>query len=135
MTPLARRMYVPSLAALAFGATTAIHGVLRDHYDGFRLGLVMLITAIPALCYCIAYRATQASDDQLAQTHSAGYRLALQHVSLGLLDTPDAPPDGGEGAEEEDTQGISIIRAADLPGNVRPIRPRDDKEDDNRKAV
>ncbi|MFI6371047.1 hypothetical protein [Streptomyces sp. NPDC050546] len=135
MTPLARRLYAPSVAALVLGATTAIHGVLRDHYDGFRLGLVVLITAIPALCYCIAYRATQASDDQLAETHSAGYRLALQHVHMGLLDPPEAPRDGGEGAEGEDTQGISIIRIADLPGNVRPIRPLDEEEDDDRKAV
>ncbi|MEU5136730.1 hypothetical protein [Streptomyces californicus] len=135
MTPLAQRTYVPSLTVAFLGTVTAAAGVLLDHYDVWRMGLLGLIASIPVLCYCIAHRATQASDDQLAETHSAGYRLALQHVHLGLLDTPDAPPDGGEGAEEDDTQGISIIRIADLPGNVRPFRPRDDEEDDNRKAI
>lgn len=135
MTRLARRLYVPSIATVAVGTLTAMLGVLRNHPDTWRLGLLVLVAAIPALCYCLAYRATQASDDQLADTHRAGYRLALLHVHLGLLDQPDAPTDGGEGVEEEDTQPISMIWAADLPDNVRPIRAHDTEEDDNRKAV
>jgi hypothetical protein len=93
-------------------------------------GLLVTVGAIPTLCYALTHRATQASDDQLAEAHTAGYRLALQHVHMGLLDSPAAPPDGGEGVEEEDTQGMSIIRSEDLPDNVRPFRPRDDEEDD-----
>ncbi|MEU9306919.1 hypothetical protein [Streptomyces sp. NPDC048256] len=135
MTPLARRSYIPSLTVAALGVVAAIYGVLLDHYDVWRIGLLALIAAIPAVCYSLAHRASRASDDRLAETHSAGYRLALQHVHLGLLDTPDAPRDGGEGADGETTQGISIIRSADLPGNVRPIRPRDNKEGNSRKVI
>ncbi|MEU0675117.1 hypothetical protein ABZ330_19920 [Streptomyces sp. NPDC006172] len=136
MTHLARRLYVPSIITAVLGAVSATLGVLHNHYDVFRIALVALITAIPPLGYCLIHRANQASDDQLADMHRAGYRLALQHVHMGLLDSPAAPPDGGEGVEEEDTQGISIIRSGDLPDNVRPIRSHDDEEDDdNRKAV
>lgn len=134
MTPLAQRLYVPSATVAALGTVIAVTGVLLDHYDTWRLGLVSLIAAIPLLCYCLTHRAMQASDDQLATTHSAGYRLALQHVYLGLLDPPYAPPDGGEAAEE-DPQGTSTVRSAELPGNVRPLRSPDDEEEDDRKAV
>lgn len=135
MTRLARRLYAPSVAIAALGTVTATLGVLHDQPDTFRLGIIALVAAIPALCYCLTHLATQASDYQLAEAHSAGYRLALQHVSLGLLGSPAAPPDGGEGVEEEDTQGISIIRSGHLPDNVRPIRSHNDEEDDDRKAI
>lgn len=135
MTPLARRLYIPSVTVAALGSATAVLGVLLNAYDMFRLGLIALVTTIPAVCYCLVHRATQASDDQLAETHRAGYRLALQHVSLGLLDSPAAPPDGGEGVAEVDTQETCTVRSADIPDNVWPIRSHDDKEDDNRKAV
>ncbi|MFD7121940.1 hypothetical protein ACFWAA_33605 [Streptomyces sp. NPDC059922] len=134
MTPLARRIYAPSVTSGALGTALALVGVICDSFDLWRLGLVALVASIPALCYCLAHRAAQASDDQLAETHSAGYRLALRHVSLGLLDSPAAPPDGGEGVGEEDTQGICTIRSGDLPNNVRPFRPRDSKGND-RKVV
>ncbi|ALM38197.1 MULTISPECIES: hypothetical protein [Streptomyces] len=132
MTLLARRLYFPSTVAVALGTVIAISGVLVGHFTMWRLGLVCLVAAIPALCYCLAQRASQASDDQLADMHRAGYRLALQHVALGLLDSPAAPPDGGEGAPSEDTQGLSIVRPAELPDNVRRLRARDNR---NRKAV
>lgn len=130
MTSLARRLYVPSVATVALGFCIAALGVLLNHMHMHHFGLLVTVGAIPALCYALTHRATQASDDQLAEAHTAGYRLALQHVHMGLLDSPAAPPDGGEGVEEEDTQGMSIIRSEDLPDNVRPIRSRDDEEDD-----
>ncbi|MFD5230982.1 hypothetical protein ACFWJ5_21080 [Streptomyces qaidamensis] len=130
MTRLARRLYAPSVTTVALGFCTAMLGVLRDHMPMHHLGLLVTVAAIPTLGYALIHRATQATDDQLADMHTAGYRLALQHVHMGLLDSPAAPPDGGEGVEEEDTQGISIIRSEDLPDNVRPIRSRDDEEDD-----
>lgn len=134
MTPIARSLYVPSVATAAVGTALAMLGVLLPHRTLWAAGLLAAVAAIPVLCYCLIHRATQASDDQLAEAHTAGYRLALQHVHMGLLDSPAAPPDGGEGVAEEDTQGISIIRSADLPDNVWLIRARD-KEDDDRKAV
>jgi hypothetical protein len=132
---VARRLYVPSLTAVSLGFCLATFGVLRGNMPVHHFGLLVTVAAIPPLCYALIHRATQASDDQLAEAHTAGYRLALQHVHMGLLDSPAAPPDGGEGVEEEDTQGISIVWGTDLPDNVRPIRSRDDEEDDNRKAI
>lgn len=134
MTRLAQRLYVPSVAAAVLGAATAPLGVLHNQYDVFRLGMVALVAAIPALCYCLTHRARHATDYQLVEMHGAGYRLALVHVSMGLLDSPAAPPDGGEDVEEEDTQGISTTRSGHLPDNVRPIR-RNDEEDDDKKAI
>ncbi|MGW5304882.1 hypothetical protein ACWERF_13190 [Streptomyces griseoluteus] len=136
MTRLARRLYVPSVVTVVLGAVTATFGVLHDWEDAFSLGLVASVAALPGLLYCLTNRAAEASDDQLADAHHAGYRLALQHVSMGLLDSPAAPPDGGEGVEEEDTQGISLVDLANhLPDNVRPFRSRNDEEDDHRKAI
>ncbi|MFH9295657.1 hypothetical protein [Streptomyces sp. NPDC017520] len=135
MNRLAHRLYTPSLTAAAVGTVTAALGVLQSHTDTWRVGMLILATAIPALCYCLAYRATQATDAQLADIHRDGYQLGLLHVHMGLLDQPSAPPDGGEGVEEEDTQGISVIRLADLPDNVRPIRGHGDEEDNTRKVV
>jgi hypothetical protein len=129
MTRLARRLYIPSVTTVALGFCIATFGVLRGHMATHHFGLLVTVVGIPILCYALIHRATQASDDQLAEAHTAGYRLALQHVHMGLLDSP-APPDGGEGVEEEDTQGMSIIRSEELPDNVRPFRSRDDEEDD-----
>jgi hypothetical protein len=130
MTRLARRLFIPSVATVSLGFCLATFGVLRGHMSIHHFGLLVTVVGIPTLCYALIHRATQASDDQLAESHTAGYRLALQHVHMGLLDPPAAPPDGGEGVEEEDTQGISVIRSEDLPDNVRPFRSRDDEEDD-----
>ncbi|MFG2650925.1 hypothetical protein [Streptomyces sp. NPDC048436] len=135
MPRLARALYVPSVALSALGTVTATLGVLHDQPDVFRLGMIALVAAIPALCYCLTHRATRVSDYQLTETHSAGYRLALQHVSLGLLGSPAAPPDGGEGVEEEEAQGIVTIPRGDLPDNVRPIRSHDDEEDTRKRKA
>ena len=133
MNRLSRHLFTPSVAAITGGATVGLFGVLTERFPIWRVGLLTIVAALPALSCALIYRAAQASDDQLAHVHRAGYQLALYHVSQGLLDTPAAPPDGGEDVGQEDTQGIVILR--DLPGNVRPFRPRDGKEDDHRKAV
>ncbi|MEU2759354.1 hypothetical protein [Streptomyces sp. NPDC007094] len=132
---LARRLFVPFIAIGAGGTITAGAGILQNHPDTFRAGLTLLVAAIPGLCYCLAYRAAQATDVQLADARRDGYRLALHHVHMGLLDQPSAPPDGGEGVEEEDTQPISIVRGVSLPDNVRPLRAHDNAKDGTRKAV
>ncbi|MFD5901751.1 hypothetical protein ACFWHG_09630 [Streptomyces microflavus] len=131
---IARRLYLPSIAIGAGGAMTAGVGILQDHADVFRTGITLLIAAIPALSYCLAYRAELTTDMQLAEARRDGYRLALHHVHMGLLDQPSAPPDGGESVEEEDTLPNSIVRGVDLPDNVRPIRTHA-TEDNTRKVV
>ncbi|KUF19563.1 hypothetical protein [Streptomyces silvensis] len=130
MSPLARRLYLPSIATAAFGTAISLYGVLHNLYNVSALGTLALVAAIPALSYCLTARATQASDDQLAETHRTGYRLALQHVAMGLLDPP-APPDGGERAVEDDTQKAPPTKSVILPDNVWPFRPRED----DRRAV
>ncbi|MFH8793818.1 hypothetical protein [Streptomyces sp. NPDC017941] len=135
MAPLARRLYFPSFATAAFGAALATSGVLRNHYAWSSYGMLILVAAVPAICYCLTHRATQANDERLAETHRAGYRLALHHVSMGLLEPPSAPPDGGEGVEEDDAQKLSTTKSVILPDNVRPIRSHDDEMENDRKAV
>jgi hypothetical protein len=133
MNRIARRLFRPSVAAIITGVSIAMFGVLCGSLHIWRLGLLVAVAALPALCYALIHRAAVASDDQLAHAHRTGYQLALYHVSLGLLDTPAAPPDGGEGVGHADPQGLPAPRTA--PGNVRPLRPRDRAETDNRKAV
>ncbi|MBT3157385.1 hypothetical protein KQH42_07145 [Streptomyces sp. CHA1] len=129
---VARRILMPSIAAVAVGAVIGLVGVLLDSLSIWRFGLLLTVAAIPLLCYSLIYRALQASDDQLAATHRAGYQLALFHVAEGLLG-PIAPPDGGEDV------GHSVTHQAGardyLPDNVRPLRDRGNEEDDNRKAI
>jgi len=135
MDRYARRLFCPSVAAIVLGASISLHGVIRDSLDVWRLGLLLAVMALPVLGYALIYRAARASDDQLADAHRAGYKLALYHVSLGLLDSPAAPPDGGEGVGEDDTRRTTTATAV-LPDNVRPFRSRDDEQDtDTRKAV
>lgn len=133
MNRTARRLFYPSAVTIALGASVSIYGIYAGSLTIWRAGLLAAVLAFPTLGYALTHRAAEASDDQLAHAHRAGYQLALYHVSQGLLDTPAAPPDGGEDVGPEDTQGVAILR--DLPDNVRPIRGRDDEEDDNRKAV
>ncbi|MCQ9706637.1 hypothetical protein [Streptomyces sp. BSP1] len=129
---VARRTLVPAIAAIAVGTAIGLVGVLLDSLPIWRFGLLLTVAAIPPLCCSLLYRAVQASDDQLANTHRAGYQLALLHVAEGLLG-PVAPPDGGEDVGQTSLRH----RAAPgcLPDNVRPLRGRDDEEDDTRKAV
>lgn len=103
---IARRLYLPSIAIGAGGVITAAVGILQNHADVFRTGLTLLVAAIPALCYCLTYRAGQTTDVQLAEARQDGYRLALLHMHMGLLDQPSAPPDGSKDVEEEDAQPI-----------------------------
>ncbi|MFD9150322.1 hypothetical protein ACFWDF_24220 [Streptomyces diastaticus] len=128
---IARRALVPSTATVSVGIVIGLVGVLLDSLGIWRFGLLVTVAAFPPLCYALVHRALQASDDQLASTHRAGYQLALFHVAEGLLG-PVAPPDGGEDVGQGTRQRTAAAGA--LPDNVRPFRARDDEED-NRKAV
>ncbi|MEI5099033.1 recombinase family protein [Streptomyces sp. PmtG] len=118
MTRLAQRLFAPSVAIAVLGTVSATLGVLLDRYDAFRLGVVALVAVIPVLCYCLTHRATQASDYQLAETHSAGYRLALLHVSMGLLGLP-----GGTAGRRRGRRGGRHARNRHTPKR-RPPRQR-----------
>jgi len=126
-----RLIFALSVIAVALGTGLAMTGVLRDHLPVWRVGLIVLVAALPSLCYALIHRASQVSRDQLDLTYRAGYEQALRHVSMGLLD-PTAPTDGGETVARDGTQGITPRGAKHLPDNVRPIRPHDDKEKDRK---
>ncbi|MCG7524903.1 hypothetical protein MHW47_10705 [Streptomyces sp. OfavH-34-F] len=134
MTRLSRRLYPTSVTAIAGGAAVGLAGVLLESFPVWRIGILLAVVALPSLGYALIYRAAQASNAQLAAEHTAGYQLALYHVSLGLLDAPAAPPDGGEGVGQADTRGLAIVRT--LPDSARAICPRDGKDTTHtRKAV
>lgn len=59
-------------------------------------GLAFLATsaALPAILWWVVVRAQHATTDQLADSHTRGYQLALEHVALGLLDRPAPEPPG-----------------------------------------
>ncbi|MER8042555.1 hypothetical protein [Streptomyces sp. NPDC094032] len=129
-----RRLYATSAALITLGVLVALVGVLTHSFHTWRLGVLLAVAAMPALGYALIHRAAQATEEQLAHSHRAGYNLALDHVSQGLLDAP-APPGGGEGAGQYDPHGTNALCDDDLLGNVRPIRPHDGKDTNNRKAV
>ncbi|MCX5362917.1 hypothetical protein OG864_29905 [Streptomyces sp. NBC_00124] len=65
-----------------------------DHIDVTFSGLFLMAAGI-GLMICRNIRiAAYVNEDRLAEAHNAGYVLALEHVSLGLLDKQAAPPEG-----------------------------------------
>ncbi|MCX5266050.1 hypothetical protein [Streptomyces sp. NBC_00199] len=123
-----RRTQVTSLVLLLVGTSGGTFGMITDHQDAGRLGIALAMLAGPLLI-CHSIRVAQhVSEEQLADAHNAGYRLALEHVARGLLDPPEDPQPGH--AETEN-------RAGRGPGNVIPMRPqriRDAGDGPKRKA-
>ncbi|MFF1686042.1 hypothetical protein [Streptomyces sp. NPDC058254] len=73
-------------------------------------GFLGSIAITPVLTLAIANRAHRASDEQLAAAHCAGYQLALDQVSRGLLDPSDgATPPHGHPNDITDTDDAGSI--------------------------
>lgn len=88
--------YTPHLAygLLGSGLALGILGILGRNDDVMRCGILFTVVAVP-LVVIQAMRAERcAIDDQLAASHTAGYRLALDHVARGLLDQASTTPTG-----------------------------------------
>ncbi|WP_162602857.1 hypothetical protein [Streptomyces sp. CS090A] len=136
-----RRLYAPTVAILIAGITLGLLGIFQDGGDVSRAGILIAFASLPPLCYWQTQRAHDAVEDQVADAHEAGYRLALEHVAKGLLSRNAVPPDGGKCVEPvEDRATVNDDRAAGgaagpvVPNNVRPLRLiRHD--DDERKIV
>ncbi|MDX3063390.1 hypothetical protein PV518_14560 [Streptomyces sp. ND04-05B] len=136
-----RKMYAPTVAILVVGITLGLLGIFEDGGDVSRAGILIAFASLPPLCYWQTQRAHDAVEDQVADAHEAGYRLALEHVAKGLLSRKSAPPDGGKHVEPvADRAHLDDDRAAGgtagpvVPDNVRPLRLiRDDY--DERKIV
>lgn len=114
--------YLPALVVvlLVTGLAMGIVGLFADWDDVVRAGILISLTALPAVVVWQSDRAHQVERDQIAAAHAAGYRLALEHVARGLLDQP--PPSGGDR-----TDGTTPDRAARVhpatchPDNVRQL--------------
>lgn len=102
-----RRTQITSLALLLVGTTGGTYGMITDHQDLGRLGIALAMLATPLLiCHTIRV-AQHVSERQLADAHTNGYRLALEHVARGLLDPPDAPrPGHPENRAEQETGNV-----------------------------
>ena len=118
---------LPALALALFSAGVALgFAGIRDEGDSLtRAGILIGLAALPPFVVWQSQRAHQNTADQLADAHTAGYRLALEHVAAGLLDQHTAPPDGGdhvEAAEHDRADLATEDRAADDPAsNVRRL--------------
>ena len=124
-----RRMYAPTLAILVAGITLGLLGIFQDGGDVSRAGILIAFASLPPLCYWQTQRAHDGVEDQVADAHEAGYRLALEHVAKGLLSRKSAPPDGGTHVEQvADRATLADDRAAGgtagpvVSDNVRPLR-------------
>jgi hypothetical protein len=134
-------MYAPTVAILVTGITLGLLGIFQDGGDLSRAGILIAFASLPPLCYWQTQRAHDGIEDQVADAHEAGYRLALEHVAKGLLNKNAAPPDGGEKVDQATNDRATLDdRAAQgtagpvVPDNVRPLRlVRPD--DDERKIV
>ncbi|MFJ6074686.1 hypothetical protein ACIQFU_28300 [Streptomyces sp. NPDC093065] len=135
-----RRMYAPTLAILITGITLGLLGIFEDGGNVSRAGILIAFAALPPLCYWQTQRAHDAVEDQVADAHEAGYRLALEHVAKGLLSRKSAPPDGGthvNPVEDRATLDPDLSNGAigpAVPNNVRPLR-RTRSDHDERKIV
>ena len=78
---------------LAAALIMAIHGMLSDRDNVTCAGILIAVAALPPITVWQSQRAHHIKADQLEEAHTAGYRLALDHVARGLL---DPPPSGGE---------------------------------------
>lgn len=115
-----RRTRVISLVLLTTGIIGGTLGMLSDHETIGRLGWAATLAGIPLLI-CHTIRAAHVQDEQaLTDAHTAGYRLALEHVARGLLDPPAAPRPGPRGTP--DTNNVIVLRppeGADDDGDHR----------------
>lgn len=89
-----RRTQILVYALLFSGAGGGILGMVDNVDDVTMSGLFLMALGI-GLMVCRNIRVTAyVNEERLSDTFNAGYRLALEHVSLGLLDKQAAPPEG-----------------------------------------
>ena len=79
-------------ALLAVAIGVGLTGTLLDRTALMHTGILGTITAATGLVCTTLRRTNQLADAERTAAYQAGYRLGLQHVTLGLL---DPPPSGG----------------------------------------
>ncbi|MCX5161913.1 hypothetical protein OOK39_21970 [Streptomyces sp. NBC_00264] len=131
-----------ALGLFLLGIGLGLVGILDEGDSITRAGIVLSVASFPPLIIWQSQRAHQLADDQLAETHAAGYRLALEHVAAGLLDDSTAPPDGGAHVEPNEAKPLALAgdRAAASSdvhsiGNVRQLHPVHHTEPDTEQVA
>ncbi|WP_128977243.1 hypothetical protein [Streptomyces roseicoloratus] len=67
-------------------------GMILDSATAMRTGILATTTTATGLICTTLRHTARLTDREREDIHNAGYKLGLQHVTLGLLDTP---PSGG----------------------------------------
>ncbi|MFH9430274.1 hypothetical protein ACH4JZ_18525 [Streptomyces sp. NPDC017615] len=82
------------VAIFASGIAAGCLGMLTGRTQVGWVGLFVAGCGVPLLI-CRSIKTSMAvRTDELAEARNAGYKMALQHVSLGLLDQHTVPPEG-----------------------------------------
>ncbi|MET9955660.1 hypothetical protein ABZ135_29500 [Streptomyces sp. NPDC006339] len=79
-------------ALLVVSLGVGLTGTLINRHALMHAGILGSITAATGLVCTTLRRTNQLSDAEREAAYQAGYRLGLQHVTLGLF---DPPPSGG----------------------------------------
>ena len=76
------------LASLGVG----LAGIITDSIGLLRTGLLAILATATSLVCATLWHTRRLTERERDDIHNAGYKLGLQHCTLGLLDTP---PSGG----------------------------------------
>lgn len=79
-----------SLLTISFGV--GLTGMATNRNGLMHTGILGSVAAAAGLVCATLRHTHQVNTAELEAAHNAGYRLGLQHVTLGLL---DPPPSGG----------------------------------------
>ncbi|MGW6566486.1 hypothetical protein [Streptomyces sp. NPDC054975] len=79
-----------SLLTISFGV--GLTGMATNRNGLMHTGILGTVAAGAGLVCATLRHTNQVNSDELDAAHNDGYRLGLQHVTLGLL---DPPPTGG----------------------------------------
>jgi hypothetical protein len=91
--------YIPHLAYGLLGTGLAlgilgILGIFGRNDDVMRCGILLTVVAVPLVVIHALRAERRFIDERLSASHTAGYRLALDHVARGLLDQASTAPTG-----------------------------------------
>ncbi|MFI8817495.1 MULTISPECIES: hypothetical protein [unclassified Streptomyces] len=95
------RTIPPAILAVSAGVFVGAAGLLPTPRTNLLLpvGILGTLAALPAVTCWAQRRAHLTTADQLADAHTAGYRMALDHVARGLLE-PTPTGDGHRATPE-----------------------------------